>query len=100
MSNGFFQNEQSVVETALGDVAEHNTTSHACSSAKNVARIVCVYHWVFTVTTGRPRKVVQNGHRVYHQYLLITKIILMFISIYSCFHFDIECCTVIVLKFI
>uniref|UniRef100_M1D6F7 Gip1 n=1 Tax=Solanum tuberosum TaxID=4113 RepID=M1D6F7_SOLTU len=57
----FYQN---VYHNVRGGVARHSTTSHACSSAKNVATSVCVFHLVLmetrlfvpVTTTGRPRK--------------------------------------------
>ncbi|KAK4370888.1 hypothetical protein RND71_010363 [Anisodus tanguticus] len=52
-----------------GDVARHSTTSHACSSVKNVATSACVFHLVpmetrmsaLVTTTGRPRKEDQSA---------------------------------------
>ncbi|KAK6920872.1 hypothetical protein RJ641_014550, partial [Dillenia turbinata] len=52
-----------------GDVAGHSTTSHACSSARNVAQhaSVCLLvtmatsKYALATTTGRPRKVDPNA---------------------------------------
>ncbi|CAA2974289.1 GASA GAST Snakin [Olea europaea subsp. europaea] len=57
------------LHNAQGGVARHSTTNHACSSARNAAESVSVFHQVIMVikvfalatTTGRPRKEDQNA---------------------------------------
>ena len=62
--HGELGHEQNAHQNARGDVARHNTTSHACSSARNAATSAFVFLLASMATklcalatiTGRPRE--------------------------------------------
>lgn len=65
----YWKNDQNAHRNALGGVQKLNTTSHACSSVKNVVQSACVFHQatmatklpVLVIKIGRPRGEVQNA---------------------------------------
>ncbi|KAL9673970.1 hypothetical protein QQ045_030234 [Rhodiola kirilowii] len=65
--------DSNVQINAQGDAVGHNTTNHACSSAKSVAGSANVYHQVsmatsrsvLATTIGRPSRVAPSALRLY-----------------------------------